>query len=558
MVHDVHNNVGNFAGGAVYNYGGDVIVKNGAVLEDNSANGGNADSGYGGDGGALWNGGLGHVEILDSAFLNNQTLHGFGGALMNFEAGTYMRIENSTFEGNNANSPVARGGSAGAGFNKNGLVEILNSEFINNTAAFGNGGAWLNHSDVSKALSENDGRLFVWNSLFERNAALSIIENSSLYGNGGAIDNDVATVVIDYPNENLDPELPHTSFVNNMASHQGGAIANGDEIDDPSNYGLSVVNAYNTTFEGNVAGLADALTQGGNGGAVFNHDGAQFFMQNGAFLGNVANSPTQYYWEWWGSLLSMGRTAEVGLWGVSALNNEAQNSGGALWNENSTLSVNHSTIDSNQASRFGAGVWASGNVTMDHTEVINNTGATVGGGLYLDSIAALLTNMTVDGNQAEYGGGAYNGGTLNVAQSTLSNNEADYHGGAVYNGPGGTLDVVNSTVSSNLANVNGSGIGTGDGVYNTAVAGFVSATIASNPVGLYGGTVSLDNTILANALNCDSVSVASLGHNLETNNDCGLTGPNDVFNTDPQLDPALANNGGPTLTHLPLSGSPCD
>jgi hypothetical protein len=34
-----------------------------------------------------------------------------------------------------------------------------------------------------------------------------------------------------------------------------------------------------------------------------------------------------------------------------------------------------------------------------------------------------------------------------------------------------------------------------------------------------------------------------------------LTGPGDQINTDPLLGP-LQDNGGPTLTHLPLPGSP--
>jgi hypothetical protein len=37
--------------------------------------------------------------------------------------------------------------------------------------------------------------------------------------------------------------------------------------------------------------------------------------------------------------------------------------------------------------------------------------------------------------------------------------------------------------------------------------------------------------------------------------DCGLTAPGDQPDTDPMLGP-LADNGGPTLTALPLAGSP--
>jgi hypothetical protein len=73
--------------------------------------------------------------------------------------------------------------------------------------------------------------------------------------------------------------------------------------------------------------------------------------------------------------------------------------------------------------------------------------------------------------------------------------------------------------------------------------------------------VSLANTILktgatgANIFN-DSGTVSSLGYNL-SNDTCGgfLIGPGDQANTDPILGP-LQDNGGPTLTHALLSGSP--
>ena len=50
--------------------------------------------------------------------------------------------------------------------------------------------------------------------------------------------------------------------------------------------------------------------------------------------------------------------------------------------------------------------------------------------------------------------------------------------------------------------------------------------------------------------------VTSLGYNLSSDGFGGfLTGTGDQINTDPILGP-LKNNGGPTLTHAPLSNSP--
>jgi hypothetical protein len=75
--------------------------------------------------------------------------------------------------------------------------------------------------------------------------------------------------------------------------------------------------------------------------------------------------------------------------------------------------------------------------------------------------------------------------------------------------------------------------------------------------------VSLANTILnrggakvgANIFN-SSGTVTSLGYNVSSDDGEGyLTGPGDQINTDPLLGP-LRDNGGPTLTHELLPGSP--
>jgi hypothetical protein len=51
------------------------------------------------------------------------------------------------------------------------------------------------------------------------------------------------------------------------------------------------------------------------------------------------------------------------------------------------------------------------------------------------------------------------------------------------------------------------------------------------------------------------IPLISLGHNIAGDASCGFAGPGDLNSTNPLLGP-LADNGGPTPTHLPLSGSP--
>ena len=75
-----------------------------------------------------------------------------------------------------------------------------------------------------------------------------------------------------------------------------------------------------------------------------------------------------------------------------------------------------------------------------------------------------------------------------------------------------------------------------------------------------GGTVQIGNSIL-NSGSSDAnfnnlATVISQGYNISSDNGGGfLTGTGDQVNTDPMLGP-LQNNGGPTFTHEPLSGSP--
>jgi hypothetical protein len=172
------------------------------------------------------------------------------------------------------------------------------------------------------------------------------------------------------------------------------------------------------------------------------------------------------------------------------------------------------------------------------------------------------------------GGGIYNDGnagsaTLTVANSTLSGNSASngYGGGISNNGTGAgsaTLVVVNSTLSGNSAYQFGGGAIDND--TSDSASGEVTltnSTLSGNSGGagiVSFGPMAIGNTIFradASEYNIDAGSgVTSLGYNLSNDNAGGLlTGPGDQIDTDPILGP-LKNNGGPTMTHAPLSNSP--
>jgi len=227
-----------------------------------------------------------------------------------------------------------------------------------------------------------------------------------------------------------------------------------------------------------------------------------------------------------------------------------------------TITIDNSTISGNSAS-YGGGVLnsASGYAELTITDsTISGNSAELGGGIYNSTSGSqgaystvTLRNSTVDDNSASDGGGIYssagrpNRASLSVENSTISHNSASNNGGGIYNAAGGTFSsagvtVINSTLSGNSANANGGGI------CNLAAGGGFATLVLGNTI-LNAGTLG------ENIFN-EAATVNSVGYNMSSDDGGGLlTGSGDHINTDPVLGP-LQDNGGLTLTHALLPGSP--
>ena len=233
------------------------------------------------------------------------------------------------------------------------------------------------------------------------------------------------------------------------------------------------------------------------------------------------------------------------------------------------------TVDGNLAGRVfhvSSGVTA----TIAGLTITNgNAQPSTGGGIYNDHATLAVDNCTVSGNYAGYGGGGVHNssGTLTVTNSTFSGNSANYlfgvgSGGGIftegYDG-NATLTVTNSTFSGNYARLVGGGIC--NDVFGSATLTVSNSTFSGNLAesggsGIFnGGSMTIGSTILnagawgENLYNLYG-TVSSLGYNLSSDNAGGLlTAIGDQINTDPMLGP-LQDNGGPTFTHAPLTGSP--
>lgn len=205
-----------------------------------------------------------------------------------------------------------------------------------------------------------------------------------------------------------------------------------------------------------------------------------------------------------------------------------------------------------------------GTVTLNDLVVSGNTATSPGGGVDNTGGTMMISDSTISNNHANSGAGVNNngGGTLMINRSTISNNISTDQAGGLFNS--GTAFVTNTTVSSNSA-VRGGGI---DNAGNLTLS---SSTISLNNATSFAGGVSnpgigvlnFTNTLIAGnsspaGPDCGGASFNSQDYNLIGNTSGASIGgmtTHNVTNVDALLG-SLTNNGGPTLTHSLLPGSP--
>jgi hypothetical protein len=254
--------------------------------------------------------------------------------------------------------------------------------------------------------------------------------------------------------------------------------------------------------------------------------------------------------------------------------------GGVRINSGGTGEINNSTISGNHADDDGGGVSVQRGTATINNSTISGNAAGDGGGLFNYSGTTTINNSTISGNAANgsrFGGGGvlvfHSYGTVTINNSTISGNAANYakYGGGgigISYGVNSTLTINDSTISGNAANNNGGGIGISFtlGATLNLHRSLISGNTASDGDEIYSGD-NVDNPTI-NAANYNL-----FGHSGETEAeafDGFVPGANDFVatsdNTSPAmrvstaltgiLDPTLADNGGPTLTHALVSGSP--
>ncbi|MDA0920601.1 MAG: hypothetical protein O2945_16135 [Planctomycetota bacterium] len=448
----------------------------------------------------------------------------------------HLSVSESILSGNSADF--------GAGiYVDDGTAAIVGSTLQGNMATTDGGAIYVDQAasvDVTGSVVRSnsagrDGGGFYNNATAELKITDATVSGNSAVRDGGGLFNEIVASAT----------LLNARFSANSATN-GGGIHNQDGV-------VSVS-----------GGALIANTATADGGGVFTSSSATTSLENTTLSGNTAARD--------GGGVRNDGTMTVTL--VSLAGNSAGRDGGAIYNDR-TLTVTQSMFTGNTAVGSGGALELNsiGVVSLMSSTLRGNT-ATVNGGAISNNGASRLTlsEMTIDGNQATgNGGGLFHNSSVvaTVSGTTISNNSAANGGGVSSAGP---INLTNATISSNVAGSNGGGL------HNTSTATLLGVTIANNMAtgsggGISsnnaGGNTSLKNTLVARntaGTNADvnGTAFVNQGNNLIGDGGSvtafvnGING-NLVGTTGAEIDPLLSplqDNGGATLTHALLFGSP--
>lgn len=520
-----------FYGGAVYFYG------EGGASFTNCAFTSNEATRYGG---AIYIDADTQLTVTDSTFSENTADFG-GGAIYDDDFGT-LTLSRDTFSHNEEiDDNVDYGG--GAVYSDAG-TSVTNSTFGNNTAGGSGAGIYAdtNATVTSSLFSGNDANYY-GGAVFSSGDL--IFNNNSLKGDdaedGGGI----------YTEEQA--EVAGSQFASDGAE-DGGDIYNEE----------SVVTVANSTLSKGSASVS--------GGSLYNYEGT--FALSADTITGARGLGTDYGGGGLYSYEGVNTLSNVTIIDCTAPGGNA--GGGGIFSSDSSVSMSGGTLSHDSTGEGGGAVYAYDGTTSIQDASISDDSAPWGGGVltYGESSNLNISDSTVSGNDSSslWGGGisVYYGGSVTITNSSLIDNRADGtegYGGALalyeesgYE-PEGSL--INDTIAGNQGTYGG-------GIYTyESYLSISSSTVADNSTtsgsaagyggGMYNNTsvfMSTDTIWSGNGGDqCAGSDISySGGFNLDADNSCGLDGAGDIVSHAATLGP-LQNNGGPTKTVAPLSGS---
>jgi predicted outer membrane repeat protein len=281
-----------------------------------------------------------------------------------------------------------------------------------------------------------------------------------------------------------------------------------------------------------------------------------------------------------GAIALYDTTGALTITNLVITGNHSGNDGGGVWCANGGgITIVGSTISGNTTDESGGGLYTNdcSTITIQTSTFSGNTASSGdGGGLYAKYTDLHVSNSTISGNHASGGGGGVDlradfGYTAVFENSTISGNTAGNQGGAIYTHNWGTLTLTQTTVTGNVGDFVG-------GIYTNSQGALVKkaakpddpSTVkakATHPHSHVGPAATNDldlvGTILSGNTGFDIRGGGQNGDINSTNSLLGTVFPativHDLGGTLIGVNPllgALASNGGPTMTHALLPGSP--
>lgn len=303
--------------------------------------------------------------------------------------------------------------------------------------------------------------------------------------------------------------LSNTTVTGNNAGIGGGLAA----VTDPS----EVVSILDSAISGNTAAV---------GGGIYGFSYESILIQDSTISGNAAIAPGP------GNATPTWQASDRFERSSDGLTGGGGGSWGGGYLVAASVTLERSTVTGNSAAGSGGGLYmyaADGNL-IDSTISANTADLAIGGAAIVTKYAGLVRNSTVSGNSATGpAGGLFAdsgaGGTMTLEFSTIVGNTSGFAGGLLVRGP----NLVRGDPGS-AAELNGS---------------IVSGNVAPDDpdVALYEAS---DELIANFSLVGNGPSTGTFIPDATTT---ALLGENPILG-------ALANNGGPTDTHLPGATSP--
>ncbi|MFN8149924.1 MAG: choice-of-anchor Q domain-containing protein [Solirubrobacterales bacterium] len=277
--------------------------------------------------------------------------------------------------------------------------------------------------------------------------------------------------------------------------------------------------------------------------------------------------------------------------GLTVTGGNATNGGGIFFEDvspqNSTLTIDDVTFSANSATYGGAINASIGILTVSNSRFVNNFASDSGGAIAGSPESLTASDSTFANNTCADDGGAIRvaGSVKNllIEGSTFSGNKAKDGGALLLFGPSASGTIRNSTLTGNTATVTGGAITDTNArdittqLQNSTVTGNTAATgggvyrrAYDDPASPGDDNLLVSSTIIAANTATTGPDIAQratsppaingsfiVGNSLIGNPNGGpiTTSAPNLTGVDPQLGP-LADNGGPTQTMLPATGSP--